>query len=161
MAKITGKEGLSFTGSARVYESEEDCLAGVLDGDLETLDEGVPPLDVVFTDPVFASVGQTTQQLERRGVAFEQAVKRFPEQGRGIVHGARYGALRLIAEPGVQGKVLGCQILGARADDLIHIPTAVISLGGTVEQMLRIPWYHPTLAEAFVEVCRDLVNRAE
>ena len=32
VAKITGKEGLSFTGSARVYESEEDCLAGVLDG---------------------------------------------------------------------------------------------------------------------------------
>lgn len=32
VAKITGKEGLSFTGNARVYESEEECLAGVLDG---------------------------------------------------------------------------------------------------------------------------------
>ena len=32
MAKITGKEGLSFTGSARVFESEEECLEGVLDG---------------------------------------------------------------------------------------------------------------------------------
>jgi dihydroxy-acid dehydratase len=32
VAKITGKEGLSFTGNARVYDSEEDCLRGVLDG---------------------------------------------------------------------------------------------------------------------------------
>jgi dihydroxy-acid dehydratase len=32
VAKITGKEGLSFTGSARVFESEEDALAGILDG---------------------------------------------------------------------------------------------------------------------------------
>ena len=32
VAKITGKEGLSFTGNARVFESEEDCLQGILDG---------------------------------------------------------------------------------------------------------------------------------
>jgi dihydroxy-acid dehydratase len=32
VAKITGKEGLSFTGNARVFESEEDCLKSVLDG---------------------------------------------------------------------------------------------------------------------------------
>ena len=32
VAKITGKEGLSFSGNARVFESEEDCLQGVIDG---------------------------------------------------------------------------------------------------------------------------------
>ena len=32
VAKITGKEGLSFTGNARVFESEEDCLKGILNG---------------------------------------------------------------------------------------------------------------------------------
>ena len=31
VAKITGKEGLAFTGYARVFESEEDCLKGILD----------------------------------------------------------------------------------------------------------------------------------
>ncbi len=31
VAKITGKEGLSFTGSARVFESEETALAAILD----------------------------------------------------------------------------------------------------------------------------------
>jgi dihydroxy-acid dehydratase len=32
VAKITGKEGLRFTGSARVYNSEEHALAAILDG---------------------------------------------------------------------------------------------------------------------------------
>ena len=32
VAKITGKEGLAFSGSARVFDSEEECLAGILDG---------------------------------------------------------------------------------------------------------------------------------
>jgi dihydroxy-acid dehydratase len=32
VAKITGKEGLRFMGSARVFESEEECLQAILDG---------------------------------------------------------------------------------------------------------------------------------
>jgi dihydroxy-acid dehydratase len=32
VAKITGKEGLRFSGNARVFDSEEECLKGVLDG---------------------------------------------------------------------------------------------------------------------------------
>lgn len=32
IAKITGKEGLRFTGKARVFHSEEDSLKGILDG---------------------------------------------------------------------------------------------------------------------------------
>jgi len=35
VAKITGKEGLRFTGSARVFESEEQCLQAILDGRIE------------------------------------------------------------------------------------------------------------------------------
>jgi dihydroxy-acid dehydratase len=32
VAKITGKEGLKFTGKARVFHSEEETLTGILDG---------------------------------------------------------------------------------------------------------------------------------
>jgi len=34
VAKITGKEGLAFTGPARVYDSEEDMLKGLEDGQI-------------------------------------------------------------------------------------------------------------------------------
>ncbi len=35
VAKITGKEGLSFTGPARVFDSEEETLARILDGTVQ------------------------------------------------------------------------------------------------------------------------------
>jgi dihydroxy-acid dehydratase len=35
VAKITGKEGLQFEGSARVYHSEEEALQAILDGDIQ------------------------------------------------------------------------------------------------------------------------------
>ena len=35
MAKITGKEGLNFSGKAIVYESEEESLKGILNGEVE------------------------------------------------------------------------------------------------------------------------------
>ncbi len=35
VAKITGKEGLKFSGSALVYESEESALRGILDGQVK------------------------------------------------------------------------------------------------------------------------------
>jgi dihydroxy-acid dehydratase len=35
VAKITGKEGLRFEGTARVYHSEEDALQAILDGEIE------------------------------------------------------------------------------------------------------------------------------
>lgn len=119
-------------------------------------DESTPRLFALFTDPPVAMVGATPQQLESRGVPFRAARKDFPSQGRGIVTGARHGFVRLLAEAN-GGRVLGCQIFGARADDLIHIPAAVMRLGGTVAQMHGIPWYHPTLAEAFIEVTRALL----
>ena len=36
VAKITGKEGLKFSGKAIVYESEEASLRGILDGEVES-----------------------------------------------------------------------------------------------------------------------------
>ncbi|MGA1193650.1 MAG: dihydroxy-acid dehydratase [Kiritimatiellia bacterium] len=35
VAKISGKEGLSFTGKAKVFHSEEDALAAILDGTIK------------------------------------------------------------------------------------------------------------------------------
>src|SRR5690606_20513850 len=35
VAKISGKEGLSFTGKAKVFNSEEDALKKILDGGIK------------------------------------------------------------------------------------------------------------------------------
>ena len=69
------------------------------------------------------------------------------------------GFIRLIGEKGT-GKVLGAQILGPRADDLVHVISTVIHFGGTADDLIELPWYHPTLSEAFVELARELATKA-
>jgi len=134
-------------------------VAGVLDGPLEERDPGSPPpMAVIFSDPPFASTGRSTVDCEREGIPYREATKRFPEQGRGIVVGARFGLLRVVVHAETNA-LLGCQVLGPRADDLIHVPATALAFGATARDMVaRVPWYHPTLTEAFLEVFRALAD---
>ena len=44
VAKITGHEGLSFTGTAKVYHGEEAAMAAIMDGSVEKGDVIVIPV---------------------------------------------------------------------------------------------------------------------
>lgn len=123
--------------------------------ELEEFDYSVPPVEVIFCDPPYATTGLRPLECEVAGIPYVQAEKRFSEQGRGIVVGARHGFVRLLAHRDTR-RILGCQMLGPRADDLIQIVSSVLTMGGTATDMNRVPWYHPTLAEAFIEVSREL-----
>lgn len=153
----TGQRQILHEANLEGRVAGQNAAAVALGQEVEaSYDTSTPAVEVVFSDPPVAFVGRTPQELEAAGVPHRVALKRFPQQGRGIVVGARHGFVRLVAGEG--GEILGCQMIGPRADDLIHIPVAVMSCGGTVNDMAKIPWYHPTLAEAFIEVARDLVN---
>lgn len=136
--------------------------AGCLDGGLEGWNPEIPPVSVIFTDPPFASVGESILGLEAKGVEFLEATKKFAEQGRGITMGTQHGMMRLLSEPGEggSGRILGCQIAGPRADDLIQIVSTAMRLGATPAEFMTVPWYHPTLAESFIEVARALVVKS-
>jgi pyruvate/2-oxoglutarate dehydrogenase complex dihydrolipoamide dehydrogenase (E3) component len=138
-------------------------VAGCLKGELEGWNPEIPPVSVIFTDPPLASVGESITTLEAKGIPFLDATKKFAEQGRGITMGTKHGAMRLLAEPGAggSGRILGCQIAGPRADDLIQIVSTAMLLGATPAQFMTVPWYHPTLAESFIEVARALVNKSD
>ncbi len=112
-------------------------------------------MSVVFTDPPFASVGMSEPEAQAAGVDVLCARKHWPQQGRAIVMETRHGMIKLLADS-ANGRIVGCQILGPRADDLIHIPAAMMHYGGTAEDVGQLPWYHPTLAEAFIELGREL-----
>ncbi|MBQ7540059.1 MAG: dihydrolipoyl dehydrogenase, partial [Bacteroidaceae bacterium] len=59
------------------------------------------------------------------------------------------GFVKILAD--AQGKVLGCQILGLHASDLIHEVTLLMSLGGTTEQLANTIHAHPTLSEVVMK----------
>jgi pyruvate/2-oxoglutarate dehydrogenase complex dihydrolipoamide dehydrogenase (E3) component len=71
-----------------------------------------------FTDPEVAHVGATEKHLNDRGVRF--AVHRFPYSrvDRALTDSAADGFIRVYAKPS-SGKILGADVVGARAGELI------------------------------------------
>ena len=113
---------------------------------------------VVFTEPCLATLGMTAAEAEAAGVEVLKASARWAETGRAITQDVAHGVCILVAEKD-SGEVVGAQILGPRADDLIHEISALMYFHGTVEHMLELPWYHPTLSEVFLSLAREIQSQ--
>lgn len=124
----------------------------------EPLDDRVVP-HAVFTDPNVARVGPTEQDCKLQGVDVLVATYPFAELGKAEVMGgtALSGFVKLIVEAHT-GMILGAQAVGPEASDLIHEMVAVISLRGTIEQFMKIPHIHPTLAEIWTYPAEEIME---
>ncbi len=116
-------------------------------------------MSVVFTDPPLATVGLTEEQAQAEGIDTIVAETRFAETGRAITMDVTHGVMRLVATAD-GGEVLGAQILGPRADDIIHAVSAVMYFHGTAKDMLAMPWYHPTLSEVLLGLAREICKKS-
>jgi pyruvate/2-oxoglutarate dehydrogenase complex dihydrolipoamide dehydrogenase (E3) component len=147
------------TGSYQVLHlaNQEGAVAGhnAARGAPERLMDYRLRMWIVFTDPPFACIGLTEDEARAEGRAIVSAVKRFPEQGRAITMETDHGLLKVIADA-ASGEILGAHILGPRADDLVHIIAGVMFYRGHAADLAAMPWYHPTLAEALIEIGRML-----
>jgi pyruvate/2-oxoglutarate dehydrogenase complex dihydrolipoamide dehydrogenase (E3) component len=103
-------------------------------------------LGVVFTDPPVATIGRGERELAAAGVPHLTASYPFNDHGRSILMEALYGYVKVIAEP-TRGRILGAEIVGQDAGELIHCFSGPLAMRATVHDLLRAPWYHPTLAE--------------
>jgi len=110
---------------------------------------------VVFTDPPLATLGMTEEEARAKGLEVVTAEARFPETGRAITMDVAHGVMKLVATAHA-GEIVGAQILGPRADDLIHSVSTVMFYRGTATDMLGMPWYHPTLSEVLLSLAREI-----
>ena len=72
--------------------------------------------------------------------------------------GAVHGFVKLLCRPD-DGALLGAQIVGPEAGELIHELIAVMYCHGTAQDLLRIPHYHPTLAEIVTYPAESIVEQ--
>jgi pyruvate/2-oxoglutarate dehydrogenase complex dihydrolipoamide dehydrogenase (E3) component len=70
---------------------------------------------------------------------------------------ANYGYVKVIAEP-KRGRILGAEIVGKDAGELIHAFSGPLAMQATVFDLLRAPWYHPTLAEIVTYPLEELAG---
>ncbi|MDI1320103.1 MAG: NAD(P)/FAD-dependent oxidoreductase [bacterium] len=115
-------------------------------------------LNVVFTDPQLATIGALERGLDERGVKYLVASYPFNDHGKSILMEANYGYVKVLAEP-KRGRILGAEIVGKDAGELIHAFSTPLAMRATVRDMLRAPWYHPTLAEIITYPLEEIAEQ--
>jgi len=115
-------------------------------------------LSVVFTDPQIGTIGLCEKELREKGVKFLAASYPFDDHGKSILMGAKYGYVKVFADP-KKGRILGAEIVGKDAGELIHSFSTALAMGATVCDMLRAPWYHPTLSEILTYPLEEIAEK--
>ena len=124
---------------------------------LKPIDHGLL-LNVVFTDPQLATIGRLERELDAAGTAYFCATYPFNDHGKSILMDANYGYVKVIAEP-KRGRILGAEIVGKDAGELIHAFSGPLAMRATVFDLLRAPWYHPTLAEIITYPLEEIAGK--
>ena len=113
------------------------------------------PLGIVFAEPGVATVGQRHADIAP-GTAFEGEVD-FSDQGRSRIQQRNVGVLRVYAARD-SGRLLGAEMCAPAAEHLAHLLALAIGQGLTVQDLLRLPFYHPVIEEGLRTALRDLAR---
>ncbi len=130
---------------------------GVPEKDLRPVAK-IPLLNVVFTDPPLATIGAQEAELAEKKTPYLVASYPFNDHGKSILMDQVRGYVKVIAEP-KRGRILGAEIVGPQAGELIHCFSGPITMGATVRDLLRAPWYHPTLAEILTYPLEEIAEK--
>jgi dihydrolipoamide dehydrogenase len=105
---------------------------------------------IVYTDPEVASVGLGEDAAKAKGIAVKIGKFNFAAKGRAIAADATDGYVKIIADA-TTDKILGAQILGRNAGELISEVVTHMEYGGSAEDLGRTIHAHPTMSEAIKE----------
>lgn len=105
---------------------------------------------IVYTNPEVASVGLGEDEAKQRGLTVNVGKFNFAANGRAIAADATDGFVKIVADAKTD-KLLGAQILGHNAGELISEIVAHMEYGGSAEDLARTIHGHPTMSEAVKE----------
>ncbi len=106
--------------------------------------------DSVFCDPEVASVGLTEAKATEAGYKVKRSRFQFGALARALTAGEPEGFVKVVSNED-DGLVLGVQIVGPEASDLISEAALAMEMGATVEDIALTIHPHPTLPEALME----------
>lgn len=137
-----------------IYQGEVAARNACLHGK-ETADYRLVGAGTIFTDPQVAVVGMSEKDLRRKRVAYISGRYDFADHGKAQCLAKTKGFVKMMADP-KDGRILGAAIIGPQGSELIHEVIVAMNYGATVDQFMRIPHLHPTLAEIWTypaELC--------
>lgn len=128
---------------------EGKVAAEAISGNKSEIDYiGIPA--VVFSDPELASVGYTEKEAKEAGYDVKSSKFPFGANGRALSLNNSDGFLKLITRK-EDGLVIGGQVAGPNASDMIAEIGLAIEAGMTAEDLALTIHAHPTLGEITME----------
>ncbi|WP_028782623.1 dihydrolipoyl dehydrogenase [Thalassobacillus devorans] len=128
---------------------EGKIAAEVIAGEKSEIDYlGIPM--VVFSDPELASVGYTEKEAKEAGYDVKASKFPFAANGRALSLNDTDGFVKMITRKD-DGLVIGAQVAGANASDMIAELGLAIETGMTAEDLALTIHAHPSLGEITME----------
>ena len=143
---------------AHKAEDEGVAVAEILAGQHGHVNYDVIP-GVVYTQPEFATVGKTEEDLKAAGIAYNVGKFPFSANGRAKAMRKSEGFVKVLADKATD-RVLGVHIVGAGAGEMIHEAAVLMEFGGSAEDLARTCHAHPTMSEAIKEAAMAVDKRA-
>ena len=112
----------------------------------------------VFCEPQVAMVGPEEGELQESGRRIGSAEYPFDDHGKSMVQGETEGFVKLWSDLDT-GEILAGLVVGPEAVELIHEVVVAMRYRGTVEELLRIPHYHPSLSEIWTYPAEELAGK--
>ena len=140
-----------IAGPMLAHKAEEDgvAVAEWIAGKAGHVNWDLVPA-VVYTSPEVASVGLGEEGAKAKGLSVNVGKFNLAANGRAIAAGATDGYVKIIADAKTD-KILGAQILGHGAGELISEVVTHMEYGGSAEDLGRTIHAHPTMSEAVKE----------
>lgn len=139
---------------AHAASAEGLCaVAAICDKDKHTLDQTSIP-HCLYTQPEVASFGLSLEQAKERYENVQVKKMAFASNGKAIASEETNGFVKIIIE-GKYQQILGAVIVGAHATEMIHTILAVKESEGTIDEIARMVFAHPTLSETISDVAKS------
>ncbi|HVA95571.1 MAG TPA: Si-specific NAD(P)(+) transhydrogenase [Candidatus Dormibacteraeota bacterium] len=108
----------------------------------------------IYTIPEISAVGETVESCEVKKIRCEVGRAKYANNARGQILGDTSGLLKLIFRQDTR-QLLGVQIMGESATELIHLGMAVLEAGGTIDTFIELVFNFPTLSEMYKYAAYD------
>jgi dihydrolipoamide dehydrogenase len=132
---------------AHKAEDEGVAVAEIIAGQAGHVNyEAIP--SVVYTHPEVAAVGKTEEELKAAGIAYKSGKFLFAANSRARANGSTEGFVKILAEAGGAGRVLGDHMIGPEVGNMIAEAALAIEFQMSAEDIARTCHPHPTLSEA-------------
>ena len=112
-------------------------------------------MSITFCTPEIAAIGKKAADLDLDDCLTGEVD--FSSQGRARTMQENCGLLRIYATR-ADGRLLGAEMAAPAAEHLAHLLALAIDQDLTVHDLLRMPFYHPTLEEGLRTALREIAR---